>query len=91
MDSVRAEDFPEAEAPGHGEKSDERRQRTTDSRKDMKVFRVQETEDHLTETGTAEATRIVPRGTVLYALLPKLLSGEIRVRDAEKLVEKGAP
>ncbi len=25
------------------------------------------------------------------ALLPKLLSGEIRVRDAEKVVERGVP
>lgn len=35
------------------------------SAKDMKWFRLEDTEDHLTEAGAANAARIVPAGTVL--------------------------
>ena len=74
------------------------------SAKDMKRFRLDDSEDHVSEGGVANGTRLTAVDSRIEAieletrtlaalrdtLLPKLISGELRVREVERLVEKGA-
>ncbi len=49
------------------------------SAKDMKQFRLPDTEDHLTEEGVANGTRIAPRGSVLLLTRGMTLLNDIPV------------
>lgn len=54
------------------------------SAKDMKCFRIEDTEDHLTEAGAANATRVVPPGTVLVLVRGMTLLNDVPVCVAGK-------
>ena len=54
------------------------------SAKDMKRFRLQDTEDHLTTEGAANGTRLVPAGTVLMLTRGMTLLNDLPICIVEK-------
>ena len=54
------------------------------SAKDMKRFRLDDTQDHVTETGVANGTKLIPRGTVLLLVRGMTLLNDVPICVARR-------